>query len=133
MAEPQMSWEEAFHKLPPDAQARVQGWIGTQMFLARELGLEKDAWFEYLAWAFRQPFDYGFLGSDGADLLAQAQDQLGSSAEAKKAAAMIGAAPVAVPSNAPPADPAKARKAGLANIHMLGGLLDKTDKTTKKP
>lgn len=134
MSEPQLSWQESFQKLPPDVQARVQAWIGTQMFIARELGLEREAWFDYVAWAFRQPLDFSFMGQDGAEALAQLQDHVTSTADARRAAIAIGASPAnpVVQGKAEPVDPSKARKAGLANIHMLGNMIDKTPKGDKK-
>ena len=36
------TFEEAYKKLPPDAQERVQAWLGTQMFIARELALPRE-------------------------------------------------------------------------------------------
>ena len=123
-------WMETFQKLPPDAQGRVQAWLGTQMFIARELGLEKEAWLKYVEWALAHPFDLRFLGEEGVNLLANTADGV-VDAEAEKArAAAVGARPAA-PTGAltNPAAPVEgARRAGLSNIHMLGAALDEKKK-----
>src|SRR4051812_25032405 len=84
------SWTENFKKLPPDAQERVQGWLGTQMFIARELGLEREVWLRYVEWALAHPFDYSFLGKEGVELLAATQDKVVSGAQDKARNAAIG-------------------------------------------
>ena len=133
MAESSWSFEEAYKKLPADAQQRVQGWIGTQMFIARELGLTKEAWLDYVAWAFKNPLDFTFMGQDGADAGRGASDAVESAEPGKKAAATIGAAGGNLPpSPAAPADPAKVKKAGLSTIHMLGDLLPENKQGGKK-
>lgn len=129
-ADEKNSWLETFKKLPPDAQERVQAWLGTQMFIARELGLEKEAWLKYVEWALGHPFDLRFLGEEGVSLLAASADGV-VNAEAEKArAAAVGSAPAA-PTGAltnPAAAVEGARRAGLSNIHMLGAALDEKKK-----
>ena len=128
MAENSNSWAEAFKKLPADAQQRVQGWLGTQMFMARELGLEREQWFQYVEWALSHPFDYSFLGQEGINLLAATQDAVVKSSGDKARAAVLGSqgAPSSggALTNPVQADNQSVRKAGLANIHTLGSMLD---------
>lgn len=131
MAETSNAWVDAFKKLPADAQQRVQGWLGTQMFIARELGLEREQWFQYVEWALAHPFDYGFLGQEGINLLAATQDAVVNAAGDKARAAVLGThqAPAGgALTNPAAADNKSAKKAGLANIHMLGSMLDEKKK-----
>lgn len=131
VAEPNTQWLEAFKKLPADAQERVQSWLGTQAFIARELGLQRDAWLAYVEWAMSHPFDYSFLGDEGVNLLAATQDAVVNAAAEKARAQMIGGEPAAnmgALTNPVQADGKTVRKAGLANIHMLGSMLDENKK-----
>lgn len=88
MTTPQ-EWQEAFKELEPDKQAAVQGWVNTQMFICRELGLETDAWFEYIEWAFQNPFDFTFA-MDAAALANIGADGMASEGKLNKAAASVG-------------------------------------------
>jgi hypothetical protein len=133
MGEPGWSFEEAYKKLPPDAQQRVQGWMGTQMFIARELGLTPEAWFDHVAWAFKNPLDFSFMGKDGVEVVLGGSDKVESTDPGKRAAATIGVAGGNLPpSPGGPADPTKVKKAGLSTIHMLGDLLPQDKQGGKK-
>jgi len=79
----QMSFEAAFKQLPPEHQQAIQGWLGMQMFIADNLGLPREKWFEYIDWAFDNPLDYSFMGPgiDAAAMMARGE----------KAASVIGA------------------------------------------
>lgn len=59
MVEPK-TFEEALAQIPPERQEAVRAWIDMQMFVARELGIDREKWFEYLDWAFKNPFDFSF-------------------------------------------------------------------------
>ncbi|MFH1808850.1 MAG: hypothetical protein ABIJ09_08895 [Pseudomonadota bacterium] len=59
------TWKNAMESLEPDKQQAVKAWLDTQMFIARELGLEAEEWFEYVEWAFKNPFDFGFAADGG--------------------------------------------------------------------
>ena len=62
-------WKQALESLEPEKQKAVHAWIDTQMFIARELGLESEEWFEYLEWAFKNPFDFEFAAEHGEALV----------------------------------------------------------------
>lgn len=127
------TFEEAYKKLPPDAQERVQAWLGTQMFIARELALPRETWLGYVEWALRNPFDYSFLGEEGIQLLAAVGDSMVNAAQEKARSLAVGGAPKAAGgalTNPQGADNKTAKKAGLANIHTLGNMLD--EKRQKK-
>jgi len=74
-------------RLPPAQKQAVQSWLGTQMFIAKELGLESETWFKYLDWAIKNPFDFTFV----FDIIEQAGAQAPSEDDVKKAAALVGA------------------------------------------
>ncbi len=62
-------WNAALESLEPDKQKAVHAWIDTQMFIARELGLESEEWFEYVEWAFKNPFDFEFASEHGSAMV----------------------------------------------------------------
>ena len=62
-------WQEAFKELEPQKQESVKAWINTQMFIARELGLQPEKWFEYVEWAFKNPFDFDFAAEHGSAMV----------------------------------------------------------------
>lgn len=128
------AWEESYKKLPPEAQTRVQAWIGTQMFLARELGLTSEQWLSHVEWAFGHPLDFSFMGEDAAKLPGGSKDGVTTGPDARTAAAAIGGTTPALnaPNTSAPADPTKVRKAGLANMAMLGQMLDDKKPPRKK-
>ncbi len=115
----------AVKKLPPEAQQRVQAWMGTQMFVARELGLSSQAWLTYVEWAFAHPLDFSFVGQ-GADTTAL-EDAMSLAPADKAARKVIGAAEAPVQAAAK-ADPNTSRKAGLSNMHTLGDMLPRDKK-----
>lgn len=78
----QLSFKDAVAQLPSEQQQAMQGWLGMQMFIADNLGLEREKWFEYLDWAFENPFDYSFMGQ-GLDMNAMAE-------RGEKAASVLG-------------------------------------------
>ena len=55
------SFLEKVEALPEERKRAVQHWFGTQMFIAKELGLDPDDWFGYLDWALQNPLDFSFL------------------------------------------------------------------------
>jgi hypothetical protein len=84
-------WQEAFKELEPQKQESVKAWINTQMFIARELGMQPEKWFEYVEWAFQNPFDFEFAAERGEqDREAGKGDAVDSGARAGKAAAAVG-------------------------------------------
>lgn len=86
------AWKAGFDQLPPDKQKSVRAWIDTQMFIARELGLEADRWFSYVEWAFKHPFDFGFAGEGGLSAAMANRDAM-STDDKKKAADLVGGKP----------------------------------------
>jgi len=84
-------WQEAFKQLEPDKQEAVKAWINTQMFIARELGMEPERWFEYIEWAFQNPFDFDFAFETGElDRAAGQGDAVDTGARANAAASAVG-------------------------------------------
>ena len=88
-------WEAIRSRLPPEILERVNGWVSTQQFVAQELGVAWDEWYQYLQWAFQNPLDFSFAdegiasvpgGSDGIDEGAGSQraaDVVGTKRETK--------------------------------------------------
>ena len=90
MANPD-DWQRAFKELDPDVQERVTAWINTQMFIARELGLEAEKWFEYVEWAFKYPFDFEFAHETGVlERAADMSDGVESKVRSERAASTVG-------------------------------------------
>lgn len=84
-------WQEAFKQLEPQKQEAVKAWINTQMFIARELGVEAERWFEYIEWAFQNPFDFEFAAEAGELARAAGKgDAVDTGEKADKAAAAVG-------------------------------------------
>ncbi|MBN2361248.1 MAG: hypothetical protein JXR83_17465 [Deltaproteobacteria bacterium] len=86
------AWRAGFDQLPPEKQRAVRSWIDTQMFIARELGLEAEHWFTYVEWAFQHPFDFGFAGEGGLQAALVNRDAMVKDGK-KKAADLVGAKP----------------------------------------
>ncbi len=54
-------WQEQYEGLPPPKQEEIDGWMGTNMFIATELGLPPDEWMKLLQWAYENPDDTSYL------------------------------------------------------------------------
>lgn len=128
------SFEEGLRQAPPEVQARIQAWLGTQMFIARELGLEPLAWLEHVEWAIKNPLDYSFLGEGGVALLAGAADAVERATADKERALVMGAEapPPACGIHSGKADNVSVRKAGSASPRNLGKMLDDIQQRAKK-
>jgi hypothetical protein len=122
MAPELSAFEETYKKLPPDAQQRVQAWMGSQMFIAHELGLGKDEWLKYVSWAFLNPLDFSFAGEGAENMVLGDTVEYGGDA---RAAERVTGRPKANTPSDTPADPTTSRKAGLSNIHTLGAVVPK--------
>lgn len=84
-------WKADFQNLDPKKKEAVHTWINTQMFIARELGLEPERWFDYIEWAFQNPFDFEFAHESGEMFRASGRgDSVEGLDRAAKAAASVG-------------------------------------------
>lgn len=54
-------WQEQYESLPPPKQEEIDGWMGTNMFIATELGLPPDEWMALIQWAHENPEDTSYL------------------------------------------------------------------------
>jgi hypothetical protein len=111
------AWVAEYDKLTPAQKDRMEAWMGTNMFIARELGLEPERWFEYIRWAFDNPFDHSFVEEEAprvrVDLPGDGMEKAGGQ---KKMANVIGGESTPV---APTADAAGAPRAGGGMLGFL--------------
>lgn len=112
---------KTFAALPPDAQARVQSWLGTQMFLARELGLSPEDWLAEVERAFAFPFDFTFA-SAGQEAL---EELVLDGAQRRAMSRVLGDTGGSVP---PPPGEGRRQgpKAGLVTTRLLHDLFVRT-------
>jgi hypothetical protein len=112
---------KAFVALPPDGQARVQAWLGTQMFLARELGISPEDWLAEVERAFAFPFDFSFATADRAAL----EELVLDGAERRAMSRLLGDSRSPEPR---PADGGRRQgpKAGLVTTRLLHDLFLRT-------
>ena len=54
-------WQAQYDNLPPPKQEEVDGWMGTNMFIATEGGMPPDEWMKLLQWAHESPEDTAYL------------------------------------------------------------------------
>lgn len=115
---------KTFAALPPDAQARVQAWLGTQMFLARELGLSPEDWLAEVERAFAFPFDFTFA-SDGQVAL---EELVLDGAERRAMSRVLGDTGGASSSPSPGEGRQHGPKAGLITTRLLHDLFMRTSR-----
>lgn len=78
--------------MSPQEQTGLDNWLATQRFLAHELGLEMEQWYEYLQWAFRNPCDFSMIQESREAALAKGGgDSLVKGSRGEQAAAALGA------------------------------------------
>lgn len=51
----------AIDALPEERKRRLEAWFQMQNMIAENLGIDGEAWFQYVEWAIQNPLDYGFL------------------------------------------------------------------------
>ena len=54
-------WQEQYESLPADKQEEIDGWMGTNMFIATEGGVTPDEWMKLLQDAHKNPEDTSYL------------------------------------------------------------------------
>lgn len=57
----ELTWQNGYEELSPDKKEEVDGWVGTNMFLAAELGVTPQDWWAYVEHAFQNPDDFAYL------------------------------------------------------------------------
>jgi hypothetical protein len=102
-------------RLPAAQKQAVQAWLGTQMFIAKELGLSSETWFQYIDWALKNPFDFTFV----FDVIPEADGDAAPATDVKKAAALVGAV-------------TKTKQPGKGGTGNLVGFLRKKDTDLEK-
>ena len=56
------AWTTSYHNLPPETQVAVQQWLHLNHFIAEQLGLSPEEWFDvHLTWAMKNALDYSFM------------------------------------------------------------------------
>lgn len=54
-------WQANYEELPPGKKEEVDGWIGTNMFIAGELGLDPNEWWALVQKGYENPDDVSYL------------------------------------------------------------------------
>ena len=54
-------WQEQYESLPAYKQEQVDGWVGTNMFIATELGIAPEEWMAMVQFARDNPEDFSYL------------------------------------------------------------------------
>lgn len=65
----------------------MQYWLGTQLFIAKELGIKPEQWMDYIEWALQNPMDFSFTGPIGSP---KKRARIASPGDVKKATEFVG-------------------------------------------
>ena len=124
--DPAAHFSKALSALPEETQTRVRVWIGTQLFIAKELGLTPAGWFDYVGWAIKNPLDFNFVWEISQRSPSGGGDKLESSADTTQRRAAAGvAAKGPLPSRA-------GTKAGLANLGVPQEMVGSSSRGAKR-